>query len=102
MFYKNQRFPIGNINIDRLEVFPLRVNVPHDSEIFSSGILQRQGCLIRIWDSDGAYGWGEVWCGYLKHSAESRAHLIMDIIYPLLAVILLGVGIAFAGFLIIN
>jgi len=41
--------------------------------------------LVHIEDSDGAHGWGEVWCNFPIVGAEHRAHLIRSLFAPLLA-----------------
>ncbi len=44
----------------------------------------RNGCLVRVEDSAGAFGWGEVWCNFPPRGAQARAHLIEDVIAPAL------------------
>jgi len=38
--------------------------------------------LARVEDSDGARGWGEIWCNFPNASAEHRALLFADIVAP--------------------
>ena len=38
--------------------------------------------FVRVEDSDGARGWGEIWCNFPNTSAEHRALLFADIVAP--------------------
>ena len=38
--------------------------------------------IVRAEDSDGARGWGEVWCNFPNSGAEYRARLFADIVAP--------------------
>ena len=48
-------------------------------------MYDRPSVLIRLEDTDGAYGWGETWCNFPSVGAEHRARLIADVLIPLLA-----------------
>ena len=45
----------------------------------------RPALFMRISASDGAWGWGEVFCNFPQVGAEHRARLISSIFAPLLA-----------------
>ncbi|HVE48925.1 MAG TPA: mandelate racemase/muconate lactonizing enzyme family protein [Casimicrobiaceae bacterium] len=45
----------------------------------------RPGVFVRVSASDGAFGWGEVFCNFPQVGAEHRARLIDSIFAPLLA-----------------
>jgi D-galactarolactone cycloisomerase len=49
----------------------------------SFGIMtERAAVFVRVEDSDGARGWGEVWCNFPNAAAEHRALLLADIVAP--------------------
>src|SRR5690606_38181124 len=51
----------------------------------SFGIMHdRPAVVVRIRDTDGAVGWGEVWCNFPGCGAEHRARLVKTVLAPLL------------------
>ena len=46
-------------------------------------MTERAAVFVRVEDSDGAPGWGEVWCNFPPASAEHRALLLADTVAPL-------------------
>lgn len=42
----------------------------------------RNGLLVRVEDTDGAFGWGEVWCNFPPHASQSRQQLLETVIAP--------------------
>ena len=49
----------------------------------SFGIMtERVAVFVRVEDSDGARGWGEVWCNFPTASAEHRALIFADVVAP--------------------
>nr|WP_243463852.1 hypothetical protein [Bordetella bronchiseptica] len=44
----------------------------------------RPAVLVEVEDSDGAVGWGEVWCNFPACGAEHRARLVETVLAPLL------------------
>lgn len=75
---------VAPITVARVIAYPLRVRVKQGPESSLGPMPVRQGCLLRLEDSDGAYGWGEIWCNFPPHAAESRAFLVQDVIAPYL------------------
>ena len=69
--------------IARLEAFVYRA--PIDTPVQTSfGIMRdRPAVFVRVTDSDGAIGWGEVWCNFPTVGAEHRARLIDAVFAPL-------------------
>lgn len=68
--------------ITRTEVFVHRapVAVP---VVNAFGVLRdRAAVFVRIEDSDGAAGWGEIWCNFPTVGAEHRARLFDSLIAP--------------------
>jgi D-galactarolactone cycloisomerase len=45
-------------------------------------MTERSAVFVRVEDSDGACGWGEIWCNFPNASAEHRALLFTDIVAP--------------------
>ena len=73
-----------SISIDRLEAFVFRA--PIDIPVQTSfGIMRdRPAVFLRITDTDGCSGWGEVWCNFPTVGAEHRARLIDSVFAHLL------------------
>lgn len=73
-----------SLSIDRLEAFVFRA--PIDIPVQTSfGIMRdRPAVFLRITDTDGCSGWGEVWCNFPTVGAEHRARLIDSVFAPLL------------------
>jgi len=70
--------------IKKIEAFVFRY--PLDNPVITSfGVMDnRPMVLIKIIDSDGTEGWGEVWCNFPLIGAEHRARLIDSVFFPLL------------------
>ena len=45
-------------------------------------MTERAAVFVRVEDSDGARGWGEIWCNFPNAAAEHRALLFADILAP--------------------
>ncbi|MEP7063121.1 MAG: mandelate racemase/muconate lactonizing enzyme family protein [Betaproteobacteria bacterium] len=72
------------IEIASLDTFVLGARVSQ-GPLSSLGVMPvRRACLLRVRDADGAHGWGEIWCNFPPRGAESRAHLVADVIAPVL------------------
>ncbi len=51
----------------------------------SFGIMKdRPAVFVRVQTSDGAVGWGEIWCNFPACGAEHRAKLLETVVAPLL------------------
>lgn len=84
---------IEPIRIARIECVRLRAEVS-GLPTSSLGTMQaRNGLLVRVEDADGAFGWGEVWCNFPPHAADSRQQLLETVIGPEL----IGQAFAHAG-----
>lgn len=70
--------------ISRVEVFVCRA--PIDEPVMTSfgHMHDRPAVLVRVEDTQGSFGWGEVWCNYPTCGAEHRARLIETVFAPLL------------------
>ena len=64
---------------------PLVYRVPLETPVQTSfGIMHdRPALLLRVTDTDGAEGWGEVWCNFPAVGAEHRARLVQSVLAPL-------------------
>jgi L-alanine-DL-glutamate epimerase-like enolase superfamily enzyme len=52
----------------------------------SFGVMHdRPALFVRVEDSDGAEGWGEVWCNFPDCGAEHRAKLVQGVFAPIVA-----------------
>lgn len=74
----------SRIQLAKIETFPLGARVDQGPLSSLAAMPVRRGCLVRVEDHDGAFGWGEIWCNFPPHGAESRAYLVADVIGPAL------------------
>jgi L-alanine-DL-glutamate epimerase-like enolase superfamily enzyme len=73
------------VSIDRLDCWVLRAPVPQPV-VTSFGVMDsRPAVLLRVSATDGAWGWGEVFCNFPQVGAEHRARLALSIFAPLIA-----------------
>ena len=61
-----------------LEAFAYRVPIAAPIKVSFGTFRDRPMVLVRIVDSDGAEGWGEIWCNWPAVGAEHRARLADD------------------------
>lgn len=68
------------------KVQALVFRIPIDEPVQTSfGIMHdRPAVLVRVEDSEGAVGWGEVWCNFPSVGAEHRARLLESTLAPIL------------------
>jgi L-alanine-DL-glutamate epimerase-like enolase superfamily enzyme len=45
-------------------------------------MTERPALIVRVEDSDGAFGWGEVWCNFPSGAAAHRQRLLCETIGP--------------------
>ena len=67
------------IRIASIEAFSFRVPVQSPIRVAFGTFRDRPFVLVRITDSEGAQGWGEVWANWPAVGAEHRARLAIDI-----------------------
>ncbi|MCR5813543.1 MAG: mandelate racemase/muconate lactonizing enzyme family protein [Desulfovibrio sp.] len=72
------------LTIKKAEVFVFRA--PIETPVRTSfGIMyDRPAVLVRLEDSDGTYGWGEVWCNFPACGAEHRGRLLETVLLSLI------------------
>ena len=70
------------IRIARIECLHVRASAGGLPSSSLGTMSARNGLLVRIEDSDGAFGWGEIWCNFPPHAATSRQQLLQTVIAP--------------------
>ena len=68
--------------ITRTEVFVHRAPIAAPVVNSFGTLRDRAAAFVRIEDSDGAFGWGEIWCNFPQVGAEHRARLFDAVIAP--------------------
>jgi D-galactarolactone cycloisomerase len=64
----------------RASLFRARADRPLVTSFGS--LLERPALIVEIEDTDGARGWGEIWCNFPPVAAEHRARFLHDVIAP--------------------
>jgi D-galactarolactone cycloisomerase len=64
----------------RVEAHVFRTPIKDPVRTSFGTMTERAAVFVRVEDSDGAHGWGEVWCNFPNPSAEYRARLFTDIV----------------------
>ena len=72
------------IEISKLECFVFRAPIKTPVQTSFGIMVDRPMVLVRIEDSDGCFGWGEIWCNFPSVGAEHRARLAASVFAPLL------------------
>jgi L-alanine-DL-glutamate epimerase-like enolase superfamily enzyme len=62
----------------RIDAFAFRVPIEKSIEIAFGTFRDRPMVFVRVIDSEGAEGWGEIWCNWPAVGAEHRARLAAD------------------------
>lgn len=72
------------MRIAKVEAFVFRA--PIEAPVQTSfGIMRdRPAVFVRVTDTDGVQGWGEIWCNFPTVGAEHRARLVDCVFAPLL------------------
>ncbi|MBL0897226.1 MAG: mandelate racemase/muconate lactonizing enzyme family protein [Reyranella sp.] len=66
----------------RVEAHVFRTPIEEPVRTSFGTMTERVAVFVRVEDSDGARGWGEVWCNFPNAAAEHRALLFADIVAP--------------------
>jgi D-galactarolactone cycloisomerase len=66
----------------RVEAHVFRAPIEEPVRTSFGTMTERVAVFVRVEDSDGARGWGEIWCNFPNASAEHRALLFADIVAP--------------------
>ena len=70
------------LRIARIETFLYRAEVREPVKTSFGSIPRRSALLLRVEDTDGAHGWGEVWCNFPPFSADNKMRLFETVIGP--------------------
>jgi D-galactarolactone cycloisomerase len=70
------------IRIARIETFLHRAEVREAVKTSFGSIPRRSALLLRVEDTDGAHGWGEVWCNFPPYSADNKLRLMETVVGP--------------------
>ncbi len=66
----------------RVEAHVFRTPIKEPVRTSFGTMTERVAVFVRVEDSDGARGWGEIWCNFPNAAAEHRAILFADIVAP--------------------
>lgn len=68
------------ISIARIEVHPIRARGGVSPKMALGTMPTRPALLLRIEDTSGCYGWGEVWANFPARANIHKAHIIEDVV----------------------
>jgi L-alanine-DL-glutamate epimerase-like enolase superfamily enzyme len=72
------------VHLTKVQAFVYRAPIAEVVQT-SFGIMHdRPSVLVRVEDSEGAHGWGEIWCNFPGVGAEHRARMLESCIAPVL------------------
>jgi len=66
----------------RVEAHVFRAPIQEPVRTSFGTMAERVAVFVKVEDSDGARGWGEIWSNFPTASAEHRALLFADIVAP--------------------
>jgi D-galactarolactone cycloisomerase len=66
--------------LTRVEAHVFRTPIKEPVRTSFGTMTERAAAFVRVEDSDGAHGWGEIWCNFPNPSAEYRARLFIEIV----------------------
>ena len=67
----------------RVEAHVFRVPIKDPVRTSFGTMTERAAVFVKAEDSDGARGWGEIWCNFPNAAAEHRALIFADIVATL-------------------
>lgn len=70
----------STITLDRIEVFPIRSQGGVSPKMALGTMPTRPALLVRVTDSQGCFGWGEVWANFPPRANIHKAHIIEDVV----------------------
>jgi len=73
---------MSTATLARAEVHVFRTPIKEPVRTSFGTMTERVAVFVRVEDSDGARGWGEIWCNFPNAAAEHRAQLFADIVAP--------------------
>jgi D-galactarolactone cycloisomerase len=69
-------------SLARVEAHVFRAPIKDPVRTSFGTMTERAAVFVRVEDSDGARGWGEIWCNFPNPAAEHRALIFADIVAP--------------------
>lgn len=72
----------NNITLAQLDLFPIQVDGGVSPKMALGSMPKRPALLVRLVDSDGCYGWGEIWANFPPRAHIHKAHIVEDVIKP--------------------
>ncbi len=73
---------MSTATLARVEAQVFRTPIKDPVRTSFGTMTERAAVFVRVEDSDGARGWGEIWCNFPNAAAEHRALLFADIVAP--------------------
>src|ERR1044072_1270535 len=73
---------MDSATLARVEAYVFRTPIKEPVRTSFGTMTERAAVFVSVEDSDGAHGWGEVWCNFPNAAAEHRALLFADIVAP--------------------
>ena len=73
---------MNTATLARVEAHVFRTPIKDPVRTSFGTMTERSAVFVRVEDSDGARGWGEIWCNFPNAAAEHRALLFADIVVP--------------------
>ena len=73
---------MSGATLARVEAHVFRTPIKEPVRTSFGTMTERAAVFVRVEDSDGARGWGEIWCNFPNAAAEHRALLFADIVAP--------------------
>jgi D-galactarolactone cycloisomerase len=73
---------LSEATLARVEAHVFRTPIREPVRTSFGTMTERAAVFVRVEDSDGARGWGEIWCNFPNAAAEHRALLFADIVAP--------------------
>ena len=68
------------ITLSSLDVFPIRAAGGVSPKMALGTMPTRPALLVRIEDSSGCFGWGEVWANFPARANIHKAHILEDVV----------------------
>ena len=78
-------YPVAleSFTVANIAAFSLRWPVQRPVQTSFGTMFDRPAVLVRVKASDGAVGWGEIWCNFPACGAEHRVRLLETVVAPL-------------------
>jgi len=75
--------PDARLSVAEVELIALDIPLPAVVKTPMTSISNVVTLLVRVTDSDGVRGWGEIWCNFPRFGFHHRARLLREVIAPL-------------------